>query len=394
MSAQGQVIHFNKLFFERTQTFLYNLVVGSKRWEPVLGCEELVNQQEFPINGIRSLNPFPRAGTPGGLCHRVLRKAGVRDIPFDRVLQRTNARLVHAHFGPNGIYAELACRRRRTPLVVSFYGFDSAPPDSQMGRAWVSGYRRLFATAKTVLVEGPCIARKLQTVWNCPAERIQILRISIPIEQITPRQTALDRNGRVRLLFCGRFMEKKGLGVLIEALGRLGPEAKNFSLRVIGDGEVRPDHERRLEALGLRGIVELLGSQPRARFWQELETCHLLVAPSVTARNGDTEGGAPTVLLEAQAAGVPLVTTDHADIPFVVVPGKSAFMAREGDVDSLAEALRDAVKQSSRWLEMGQTGRKHVLENHSTQAVCQRLEEIYDSVTESINSSGERQARH
>jgi colanic acid/amylovoran biosynthesis glycosyltransferase len=394
MGAQGRIVHFNKLFFERTQTFLHNLIVGSKRWEPVLGCEELVNQAEFPINGIRSMNPFPRAGTLGGFCHRVLRKAHVRDIAFDKVLRRTNARLVHAHFGPNGIYAELACRQRRTPLVVSFYGFDSAAPDSEMGRAWVSGYRRLFATAKAVLVEGPCIARKLQTVWNCPAEKIQILRISIPVEQIARRQVVLHNDAPVRLLFCGRFMQKKGLGVLIEALGRLGPEAKNYRLRVIGDGEVRPEHERRLEAIGLRGIVEFLGSQPRARFWQELQTCHLLVAPSVTARNGDTEGGAPTVLLEAQAAGIPVVTTNHADIPFVVVPGKSAFMAKEGDIDSLANTLREAVRQSSRWPEMGQTGRKHVLENHGTQAVCRRLEEIYDSATGSINSSGQGQERH
>jgi colanic acid/amylovoran biosynthesis glycosyltransferase len=372
------VLHFNRCFFERTQTFVYSQVMGVRRWQAALACGEVQNLAEFPTDGLLTLDPYPRQGTLRGFYSKLLHKAGIRHLAFEEVLRQVKPRLVHAHFGPHGVDAVLPCRRAGMPLITSFYGYDSALPDSESGRKLKSGYKRLFATARFILVEGPCIARRLQNDWGCPAEKIRILRISIPVEQIAPREVTLRSERPIRLLFCGRLIEKKGLAVLIEALGRLGVEAKNYQLRVVGDGNILGALEQRVAALGLRDSVQFLGAQPRAQFWQELANCHLFVAPSVTASDGDTEGGAPTVLLEAQAAGVPLVTTNHADIPFVVVPQESAFMAAEGEVDSLVEALTEAVRQSARWPEMGAAGRKHVLANHSIPSVCQQLEEIYD----------------
>jgi glycosyltransferase involved in cell wall biosynthesis len=75
---------------------------------------------------------------------------------------------------------------------------------------------------------------------------------------------------------------------------------------------------------------------------------------------------------------VPIVTTDHADIPFVVLPGQSAFVARENDVESLAAALRRAVQSRERWPEMGELGRRFVISSHSRSAVGCQLEQIYD----------------
>lgn len=381
------VLHFNRCFFERTQTFVYSQIMGLERWQPALACGEIQNSKEFPIDGLLTLDAYPRRDTIKGIYAKVLRKAGIRDLAFEQVLRQTKSRLVHAHFGPNGVDAVMPCRQLGVPLITSFYGLDSAQPDSEKGRKLKDGYKRLFATAKFILVEGPCIARRMQHDWGCPADKLQTLRISIPVEEIAPREVTLKKEEPVTLLFCGRLIEKKGLAVLIEALGLLGVEAKNYRLRVIGDGPVKEDLERRIKALGLQDNVQFLGAQPRPRFWQELAKCHLFVAPSVTAQNGDTEGGAPTVLLEAQAAGVPLVTTDHADVPFVVVPGESALMAKEGDAASLAATLKEAVNQSGRWPQMGAVGRKHVLANHSIPSVCRQLENLYDHVAAGNNNS-------
>ena len=86
--------------------------------------------------------------------------------------------------------------------------------------------------------------------------------------------------------------------------------------------------------------------------------------PSITAQNGDTEGGAPVAILEAQATGLPVISSYHADIPEVVVDGKSALLAPEKDVETLAKHLEYLVEHPDVWGRMGQAGREHVEEEY------------------------------
>jgi colanic acid/amylovoran biosynthesis glycosyltransferase len=392
-SSPGTVLHVAQSFFERSETFLYNQIAGLKRWRSVLVCAEKYNESEFPLAGV-PIHAFPipnnswmrlydrlarRCGFPAtwDRDHRLMRRlqAGLRQLVND-----TRPPVVaHAHFGVTGVMTVDVCQNAGIPLVTSFYGYDSAPRGSALARDWFyPHYGKLFGRCRFVLVEGPGIAQRLQKDWGCPREKIRLLRIAVPVAAIKFQPRAPSGNRPVQLLFCGRFVEKKGLLVLIRALEKLKRQKRAFHCRVIGDGKQRDEVEQLIGQLGLHDDMTLLGLQPRARFWEELASCDLLVAPSRTAANGDTEGGAPTVLLEAQAAGVPVVTTDHADIPTVVVPGGSAFLAREGDPGSLAAALEDACAQQARWPEMGATGRRFVSENHDVPVVCSRLESIYD----------------
>ena len=72
-----------------------------------------------------------------------------------------------------------------------------------------------------------------------------------------------------------------------------------------------------------------------------------VIDPSVTAADGDSEGGAPTTPLEAQAIGTPIVTTRHADIPHVVPPGPGVWLCDEHDVAALADALIASARASN-----------------------------------------------
>jgi colanic acid/amylovoran biosynthesis glycosyltransferase len=122
----------------------------------------------------------------------------------------------------------------------------------------------------------------------------------------------------------------------------------------------------------------MLGAQSRNVFWKELDGCDILVAPSRTGPDGDSEGGAPTVLLEAQAAGVPIVTTNHADIPFVLAPGGSAVVARENDPAAVAEAINECILNSSQWPDRGEAARRFVAEKHDISAVAGELDSLYE----------------
>jgi len=130
----------------------------------------------------------------------------------------------------------------------------------------------------------------------------------------------------------------------------------------------------------LSPYVYLLGYQSHYVFVEELGKAHIYIQPSVTAQNGDSEGGAPTTLLEAQAAGVPVLSTYHADIPEVVVDGKSGFLVPERDSNALAERLEYLIAHPEEWSTMGREGRRHVEMNYTIYKETENLENIYDAL--------------
>lgn len=99
---------------------------------------------------------------------------------------------------------------------------------------------------------------------------------------------------------------------------------------------------------------------------------------SIIVQNGDTEGGAPVAILEAQATGLPVISSYHADIPEVVVDGKSALLAPEKDVGMLAKHLEYLVEHPDVWGEIGRAGREHVEQEYDVMAQVAKLENIYD----------------
>lgn len=101
--------------------------------------------------------------------------------------------------------------------------------------------------------------------------------------------------------------------------------------------------------------------------------------PSVTAKNGDSEGGAPTIILEAQACGVPVISTTHADIPYITSQNDSALLSPERDVDNLVDNIRYLFENPKIWLEMGKKGRQHIENFHNVRKEVGALENIYYS---------------
>jgi colanic acid/amylovoran biosynthesis glycosyltransferase len=145
-------------------------------------------------------------------------------------------------------------------------------------------------------------------------------------------------------------------------------------MTIVGGG----DREHAARALvaqsGLAGSVEFVGMLPHADVITLLRSATVFIHPSVTAADGDSEGGAPTILLEAQAIGTPIVTTRHADIPHVVPAGPGIWLCGEHDVDALGHALTAALAQRT------PSSRDHVAAHHDIVSVMPRLEDIYAGV--------------
>ena len=308
------------------------------------------------------------------------------------ILEQRRARLIHAWFGPVG-WRMLALRRALgIPLVVTFLGDDIAPKLGDWWSWWIrteaagavdwpARLAELLRESDLVLVEGPHARQRLLAL-GCPPEKLHIQRIAIPVEDVPFRARRPRPGRRTRILFAGRFCEQKGVLHALAAARELRKSRRDFELRLIGD-ETMTDgayaarvydtvrRERLADWVTLRGFLSY------ADYLAELDEADVFLHPSVVTDDGASEGGAPTTILEAQAAGLPVVSTQHCDIPWVTVPGRSAILVPERDVGALVRALGTLLDEGDRWEAYGRAGRAHVARFHAAEKVVPDLEERY-----------------
>jgi colanic acid/amylovoran biosynthesis glycosyltransferase len=381
------VAHFRREFFRPSETFIHNYLTAFRRVLPVGISFWNENIDRFPVS--HPLVPlFPHAP-------RLLRRAAKNinvEIMWAWLLgggffvprtfaafQHYNVRVLHAHFGPTGVGMLPIKRITGLPLVTTFYGFDM----SRLPRSvyWRRTYARLFEEGDLFLIEGAHMREKLLAL-GCPPEKAHIQRIALHINKYPFRERQRRTTAEpVRIIFCGRLEEKKGLLYALDAVRLSYQHFPNLEFRVIGDGTQRPQVEAMLDRYQMRGYTTLLGYQSHQRMIEEMQAADIFLSPSVTAANGDSEGGAPTTLLEAQACGLPIVSSFHADIPHVVVPGENALLAPERDVTMLTEHLCTLLAEPERWAAMGQRGRAFVEQHHEITSAAARLEERYFALT-------------
>jgi colanic acid/amylovoran biosynthesis glycosyltransferase len=383
------VAHYRSTYLPLTETFIHRYVEHLSVERFVI-TEKRINKGLFPF---RSVEVCASGEWPTSLAKRLAWRleratafvglepeAALRErltASVVGILRRRGANVLHAHFGVDAARVQEAAYRVETPLVASFYGYDASVSSVIEGQ---SSYRQLIQRAAAFLAEGPNMRERLVRL-GCPREKVHIQPIAIDCTQVPFRPPHLPSQGSpVVLLGVGRLVEKKGFEYAIQALADVRASHPETELRLIGDGPLREGLETLAREHGVSGAVRFLGWRDYRDYLREAEQAHILVCPSVEARSGDSEGGAPTVLLELQAMGKPIVATRHADIPSVVAEGDSALLCQERDARSLAEAIGTLIEAPARWEAMGAAGRAFVEERHEVTRLVPRLESIYEMV--------------
>ncbi len=383
-TEQPWIAHYCKSYLPLTEGFIYSVLTGVQRVRPHVVCQALTEYADlFPLpeGSISVLNP--RRNTPAWLADAV-RSRTTSEVEMDefrasRILdvpQAKKFRLIHAHFGHVGAEVLDSSQRLGIPLVTNFYGSDTAPFTDDP--SWPERRKRLFAEGALFLVEGAFMRQRLVEL-GAPPEKVRLQRISFRFDQLPAKMQAESGRPPV-MLFAGRFVEKKGLQFGLEAAAEIHKRGLPFEFRIIGGGPLEQEHRDLVARAGMESKIRFLGLLPRAKYLEELARADIFVSPSVTAANGDTEGGAPTTILEAQALGIPVLATTHADIPNVVVPGQSALLAPERDTVTLAEHMRVLLEDRSLWARMGRVGQEYVAAHHDVSREARLLEESYFSV--------------
>ena len=295
--------------------------------------------------------------------------------------------VLHAHFGPIGNNYRFVRTLWNVPLVVTFHGYDfSAIPRT----AGTDVYQRLFQVADCVTAVSDYAAERIKKL-GCPDEKIRTLHVGINAKDFAFRPRIPQPGHPVKILTVGRFVEKKGFEYLLGALAILRRKSLDVRCKIVGDGPLRTALEDSVRDKGIDDVVTLCGAANCDTVRQLLDDADLFVLPSVTATDGDQEG-IPVSLMEAQACGLPVISTLHSGIPELVTEGRSGFLVPERNAEALADRISYLIAHTEIWPEMGREARKMVEAGFESRELNCRLVQLYERLISNHGSRGAKRS--
>lgn len=284
--------------------------------------------------------------------------------------------VVHAHFGPTGMLA-LALRRARVlagPLMTTFHGIDLSHYPRRHGP---DCYRRLFELGEAFTVNSG-FAKTRALRLGAPPGRLQVLPVGVDVGAVPFRARTRPAEGPVRLLSVGRLEEVKGLCFGLRATRILIDRGADVRYTIVGSGRLERTLRAEAAALGIEGVVRFAGALSFEEVVAEYAHHDLFLMPGVETADGQAETQG-RVLVEAQAAGLPVVASRVGGIPETLGPG-AGVLVPPGEPKPLAEAVLRLLDASARWHEMGRSGRKHVERVYDQRALLDRLVGSYGAL--------------
>jgi colanic acid/amylovoran biosynthesis glycosyltransferase len=376
------VLHRHSVWLSQTENWIYNQVhYCNGGFEQHVACLSRENPDRFQVP---HLHPFPQGSLLGRLRQTGL--PGLRGRVTEMLWLRQRLReirpvVVHSHFGDTGYDAARLLSRAGIKHVVTFYGYDVNRLPLVFPE-WKERYLVLFQHADQFLCEGPHMAKSLVGL-GCPADKVKVQHLGVEVDKIQFIPRNWNASTPLRVLIAASFREKKGIPYALLALQKVRSELP-IEITIIGDASAHPTAQsekakilKTLDETGLRDCTRLLGYQSHAVLWQEALAHHVFLQASVTAADGDTEGGAPVGLIEMAASGMPVVATRHCDIPNVVRDGQTGLLADERNADQLAEHVLWLARHRDAWPALTENGRKHIEREFNCVIQGQKLAQIY-----------------
>jgi glycosyltransferase involved in cell wall biosynthesis len=201
-------------------------------------------------------------------------------------------------------------------------------------------------------------------------DRVRVGYLGVDVERFRPGRTRAP--GPPSVVSVARLGPTKGLEILIDAAAELARSARCFRVEILGDGPLRADLEARVRALGVEDRVRLEGPVSREGVARTLAGATVFALPCTVVGAGRHDG-LPVAILEAMAAGLPVVTTPVGGIPEAIVSGKNGRLVQPGDSRALRLALAELLDDHALRARLGAAGRKTVLKRFQLRDSAARL---------------------
>lgn len=304
-----------------------------------------------------------------------------------RLLRQETFDLIHSHWVlPQGFFAVRRAGSGKVPVVVTAHAGDIFPLRRPGLRALL---RYTLERASAVTANSQATAAELCKA--APEVRPVVIPMGVDLERFSPRseranalRQTLAPDGPL-ILHVGRFALKKGQTYLLQAMLRIVQRQPRVRLAMIGFGPLQRTLESEVRSLGLADRVRFVGKVPHEQMPDYFAAADVFVLPSIVSPSGDTEG-LGVALLEALAAGTPVVASRVGGIPDIVKDGETGLLVPEKQPEALAKAILKLLEQPALGTRLVEEGRRHIEQHFSWPGVAQRFESLFEQVLQECHS--------
>jgi colanic acid/amylovoran biosynthesis glycosyltransferase len=344
-----RILHFTESFSQPTETFIKRYVQKSNQFAEVgvvafnfQNIDPEIKKQVsfFEITG----RIYSRKNIKGASRYLFEKLTGTKRwySQLNNAIETFKPDIIHCHFGNAGVNMMQFNRiyKKSIPYVTSFYGYDiSSQPiyDKQYGKNLV----QLLKHGNAFFAEGPELKKKI-VAFGAPETKCLVNPLLIPGEHYPVKEKYRNADDPIKFLFIGRFVEKKGFHIFLKAIAQIREKINEFTIDIIGTGPLQGNYEQIINGNNLQALVKWHGLVKHNDIIKMMRDYDFLIHPSMTAKDNDSEGGAPTIIIEAQAIGLPIIASNHADIPYVM--GYHDFLSKEHDFPSLILSIKSILK--------------------------------------------------
>lgn len=283
-------------------------------------------------------------------------KRALQAVWLADALNFSSKTLVHSHFGLSAsTVAYYLNRLNGTP-----YTFTLHAKDLFMRKVNKPLLKEKIARASTVVTVSDYNIEIIREMLGAEsAARVRRIYNGVNLKQISPADESPRKTNRI--LAVGRLIEKKGFDFLIDVCGRLKNKKVDFECRIIGSGPMRDELQAMIAAKGLSSHVQLCGPMPHEKVIDEIRQATLIAAPFRQARDGNMDA-LPTVLLEALAAGTPIVASRLSGIPEIVEDRVCGRLIPPDDAAAWTAAIIEMLRDEAMRADFAREGRRRAEE--------------------------------
>ena len=265
-----------------------------------------------------------------------------------RRLRKMGIDHVHAHFA--GMATRTAFWINKFFSIT--FSFTAHANDIFVPTHFEIGLDKLVDTARAIITETDYAAQFLRERFPDRAGRVHRIYNGLDLSKFG----RADFSSLPPLIISvGRLIPKKGFSDLIRACALLAEHGKSFRCEIMGEGPLENDLRNEIAQHGLQRYVILAGTKPQSELRRRLAAANVFVLPSVI----DPEGGMdnlPTVIMEAMATALPVVSTNIGGIPEMVIENETGFLVQPGDAVAMADAVSKIIGDASLARRLGQSG--------------------------------------
>jgi glycosyltransferase involved in cell wall biosynthesis len=376
-----------------SETWLWRQIRGLSTLQPSVACWAYENRDAYPMPGIPThvLN-YPARPMAGARRWAIRLRNSLRGNFYGTVgpERKTLSDLVRTeqpavllcHFGHYALRLLPVAASSRVPLVAHFHGLDVSSSLKQDRWYRWSLLRNLHKFAAIVVVGEH--QRQWMLEQGVPREQVHLIPCGAPVSE--HHVQGARRSDRVRFIAVSRLVAWKGVDLTIRAFAQVAASAGHVELLVVGDGPERRSLEALAASLGVGDRVVFAGScqadQVRAYYGES----DVFVQHSIAHASGWVEGFGVSIV-EASAAGLPVVVSRTGGIGPQVIDGETGFLIEERNVTAMAQAMLRLAQDQNLRIRMGRLGRRHVERHFDSRIQTGKLEDVLVRVIQQDRAS-------